>query len=121
MLSVAVTVFDTFPSINCLYDQSSFHWQLHQDSSSPLVITLQLLEFSSRFHHCVLAVTTSQLWLLWILSPFLHETSGCDLGPFTRVLRDFSFHDILLRVPLNLPTHEILNTPYRINGPYLSL
>jgi hypothetical protein len=91
ILSVAVTVFDTFPSVNCLYDQSSFHWQLPQDSSAPLAITLQLLKFSGRFHHCILAVTASQLWLLWLLSPFLHVTSGCDLGPCTRVLCDFMF------------------------------
>jgi hypothetical protein len=47
--SLEVIVFDTFPSVNCLYDESSFHWQLSRDSSAPLAITLKLFEFSGRY------------------------------------------------------------------------
>jgi hypothetical protein len=41
--SLAVTVFDAFPSINCLDDESSFHWSLPRDSSASLVISPKLL------------------------------------------------------------------------------
>jgi hypothetical protein len=53
IFSVAVTDFDTFPSVNCLYDESSFHWQLPRDSSAPLAITLKLFEFSGGYTQCV--------------------------------------------------------------------
>jgi hypothetical protein len=69
--SLAVTVFDTFPSVNCLYDESSFHWKLSRDSSAPLAITLKLFEFSGRYHQSILAVTerTSTCSSLWCLFP----------------------------------------------------
>jgi hypothetical protein len=31
------------PSVNCLYEQSSFHWQIPRDSSAPLAITQKSL------------------------------------------------------------------------------
>jgi hypothetical protein len=55
--SLEVTVFDTFPSVNCLYDESSFHWKLSRDSSAPLVITPKLFKFSGRYHQSILEVT----------------------------------------------------------------
>jgi hypothetical protein len=55
--SLVVTVFDNFPSVNCLYDESSFHWKLSRDSSAPLDITLKLFEFFGRYHHSILIVT----------------------------------------------------------------
>jgi hypothetical protein len=47
--SLEVTVFDTFPFVNCLYDESSFLLKLSRDSSAPLAITLKLFEFSGRY------------------------------------------------------------------------
>jgi hypothetical protein len=68
-------------------------WRSPSSSSSSLV---------ADFNHFVLAVTTSQLWLLWLLSPFLHVTSGCDLGPnFTRVLPELC-PDLLIQIFLFL-------------------
>jgi hypothetical protein len=57
LASLAVTVFNTFPSVNCLYDDPSFLWKLSRDSSSPLAITLKLFEFSGRYNQSFLAVT----------------------------------------------------------------
>jgi hypothetical protein len=77
--SLAVTVFDIFPSVNCLYDESSFHWQLPRDSSAPLAITLRFFEFSGRCNQSFSAVTislslavterTSMHSCLWCLFP----------------------------------------------------
>jgi hypothetical protein len=71
LASLVVTVFNTFPCVNCFYDDSSFHWKLPQDSSAPLAITLKLFEFSGRYNHFVLAVTkrTSAHSSLWRLFP----------------------------------------------------
>jgi len=80
ILFVVVTDFDTFPSVNCLYDESSFHWQLPRDSSAPLAITLKLFEFSSRFNHFVsgsynqsvlgVIARTFARSSLWLLFPY---------------------------------------------------
>jgi hypothetical protein len=76
--SLAVTVFNAFPSVNFLNDESSLHWKLPRDSSAPLAITLKLLEFSGRYNHSIsnynqsfLAVTerNSTRSFLWTLFP----------------------------------------------------
>jgi hypothetical protein len=54
-------------------------WQFCTMCSSSMDIMLRFLSFSNyRNSLSSLSVTTSQLWLLWLQSPFLHVTSGGD-------------------------------------------
>jgi hypothetical protein len=53
-------------------------------------VMLRFLSFSgSRDSSSSLSVTTSQLWLLWLLSPFLRVTTGGDQALIQKVLPDF--------------------------------
>jgi hypothetical protein len=61
-----------FPSVNFLYDDSSFHWQLSRDSSAPLAIILKLFEFSGRYNQSFLAVTIIPFWKLQREPPCAH-------------------------------------------------
>jgi hypothetical protein len=58
-------------------------------SSSSVVVMLRFLSFSgSRDSSSSLSVTVSRLWHLWLLSPFLHVTTGGDQTPIQKALPD---------------------------------
>jgi hypothetical protein len=64
-------------------------WQLFRICSSSVGVILRFLGFSSsRNSSSSLSVTTSHLWLLWLLSPFLHVTTGGDQTPIQKALPD---------------------------------
>jgi hypothetical protein len=57
-------------------------WQVSSMCSSSVGVMLRFLSFSgSRNSSSTLSVTTSQLWLLWLLSPFLHMITSGDHTP----------------------------------------
>jgi hypothetical protein len=58
--------------------------------SSSLGVTLILLGFSgSHNSSSSLSVKTSRIWIIWLLSLFLHVTIDGDQSPNQKVLSDF--------------------------------
>lgn len=57
-------------------------WQLYCLCSSSMVVIQKFFGFSNSHNSSSsLSITASQLWLLWLLSPFLHVTINGDHTP----------------------------------------
>jgi hypothetical protein len=81
-------VFHTSSHLPDHHANSSSSLAIIQGSLASLAVILRIFCFSvSRNSSSSLAVTTSHFfWLLWLLSPFLHVTSGGDHMPIQKVL-----------------------------------
>jgi hypothetical protein len=98
-LDCMATQLHTFTSLFCMYFShrviyliiiQTLHllWSVIQGSLASLPVILRILCFSvSHNSSSSLVVTVSRFGLLWLLSPFLLMTVGCDLGPITSGLR----------------------------------
>jgi hypothetical protein len=92
-------------SLFCIFFSHQVLCLIIMDSSSSLAVSsmcsssvgvmLRFLSFSgSRNSLSTLSVTTSQLWLLWLLSPFLHMITGGDHTPgLNEHLSAYQFND----------------------------
>jgi hypothetical protein len=79
------------------HTNSSSSLAVIQGSLASLPVILRILCFSvSHNSSSSLAVTVSRFWLLWLLSPFLLVTTGCDWG---QSLWDFTFRVICHESP----------------------
>jgi len=122
IFSVVVIGFDTFPSINCIYDQSSFHWQLPQDSLAPLAITLKPLWFLWQKQSVVSGSYPENLCALIPLAPFpfLRKTTQWALAflakplPFTwprAVIRRLSKRRFTISTISNVKPSDVIAPP----------
>jgi hypothetical protein len=97
--SVASNRINTLFSVLHIFSRLSPLHDHHNNSSSSLAVMLNVfiisgcflrfLDFSGSLNSSSsLSVTTSRLWLLWLLSLFLHMTTDDDQTPIQKALPD---------------------------------